>query len=47
LRWNIFSADQYRELVNQGLGPRLGALGYERDYQQFLKDGGLCPAIPP
>ena len=47
LRWNIFSSRQRDELVRAGFGPQLEPLGYERDYQQFMRVGPHCPLIRP
>jgi hypothetical protein len=47
LRWNIFSTRQRDELVQAGFGSQLEALGYERDYQQFVRVGPHCPLIRP
>jgi hypothetical protein len=47
MRWNIFSAQQRDGLVQAGFGPQLEPLGYERDYQQFVRVGPHCPLIRP
>jgi hypothetical protein len=47
-RWNVFAAEQYQQLLDDGAQPeQLEALGYEADYVDFLAGGGSCPAIPP
>jgi hypothetical protein len=47
--WNIFDAKQRQTLLDDGVAAeQLAALGYERDYEDFLLHGnGECPAIPP
>jgi hypothetical protein len=47
LRWNNVSPDLRALFLAQGYGPQMKALGYDTDYEQFMRDGGRCPAILP